>query len=67
MDARVKSSVLWGLVAALAFLVLAQGYRLVTDRGVSLAALVGVAAIVAAAAAALAYVAEERLARKERV
>ncbi len=67
MRPRAKSSALWGLVGALAFLVLAQGYRLVTDRGVAFAALVGVALAVAVAATAVAYVAEGRLARKERV
>jgi hypothetical protein len=32
MDPRVKSSLLWGLVGGMAFLVLVQGYHLVGDR-----------------------------------
>ena len=67
MDSRAKSSVLWGAVAAMAFLVLAQGYRLVMGRGVGILALLGVAVVVALAAALLAYAVEGRLARKERV
>jgi hypothetical protein len=67
MRPRVKASVLWGLVGALAFLVLAQGYRLVVGRLVGFAALLVVAGVVGVAAAALAYAAQGRLARKERV
>ncbi|MFC7047097.1 hypothetical protein ACFQH6_18380 [Halobacteriaceae archaeon GCM10025711] len=67
MRPRVKSSLLWGLVGALSFLVLAQGYRLVTDRGVGLPALLVVAVVVAVAATAASYLADGWATRKRRV
>jgi len=67
MDPRVKSSVLWGAVGALAFLVLAQGYTLLTSRGPGPLSTLGVALVVGVVVTALAYAAEGRLARKERV
>ena len=54
---RTKASALWGLVGALSFLVLAQGYRLLDGPGVGFLPLLGVAALVAIAASAAAYVA----------
>lgn len=67
MEPRRRASLLWGLVGALSFLVLAQGYRLVTDRGVGPLALLGVAIAVFAGATALSYVLAGRLPRNERV
>lgn len=61
VDARTKSTVLWGVVGALAFLVLAQGYLLVSGERVAYTGLFGVAAVVFAAAAATAHVAAGRL------
>jgi len=61
MDPRVRSSLLWGLVGALSFLVLVQGYELVADAGVGPAAKAGVALLVGAAAAGLAYAGERYL------
>jgi methylaspartate ammonia-lyase len=66
MDARRKDSLLWGLVGALAFLVLVQGYELVTDQGVALAVKGGVALAVLAATAAAAHTLRPRLAGNER-
>ena len=64
---RVKSCLLWGVVGALAFLALAQGYVLLVARlPVDLLVRFGVALAVGAAVAATSYVAEHRLARKGR-
>ena len=49
MDARVKASLLWGLVGSMAFLALVQGYHLVADRFLGLAPM-AVGAIVVFAA-----------------
>ena len=61
VDARTKSTVLWGVVGALAFLVLAQGYLLIAGQRVAYTPLLGVAAVVFAAAAATSPVAAGRL------
>lgn len=61
MDARTKSSLLWGGVGALAFLALVQGYQLATDATVTVRAMALVAAVVAVAATGAAYWAEGRL------
>jgi hypothetical protein len=61
MDARTKSSLLWGLVGALAFLVLAQGYLLLADVSVAYLPLLGIAAVVFALSAAATHTAAERL------
>jgi len=61
MDPRTKSSLLWGAVGTLAFLVLIQGYQLVAGGGVTVAAIAGVAAVVGVGATALTYVAHGRL------
>jgi len=61
MDPRTKSSLLWGVIAGLAFLVLLQGYELVTGQRVTLGAKFGVALAVLVGATALSYVARDRL------
>lgn len=60
---RTRSALLWGLVGAMAFLALAQGYRLLASLGLGTLALVGVAVVVGGVTALLAYVAEPRLVR----
>ena len=57
MNPRAKSSALWGVVGALSFLVLAQGYHLLDGPNVGFLSLLGVALLVAIAASAAAYVA----------
>ncbi|WP_129114431.1 hypothetical protein [Halegenticoccus tardaugens] len=67
MRPRLRSSLLWGLVGALAFLVFAQGYVLLGgDLPVGFLARLGVAALVGAIAAGLTYATEHRLAEKGR-
>lgn len=66
MHPRTKSSLLWGVVAALAFLVLAQAYELLAAPGIGLRAKLAVAVVVAGVAAVASYVAEEWLTRSER-
>ncbi|MDS0260069.1 hypothetical protein NDI56_11760 [Haloarcula sp. S1CR25-12] len=61
MDLRTKSSLLWGVVAALAFLVLLQGYELLADLRVTLGAKAGVTIVVLVGATALTYAAHGRL------
>jgi len=61
MDARTKATLLWGVIGALAFLVLAQGYLLVSGERVPYAALLGVAVVVFAASAGTAHVAADRV------
>ena len=61
MDPVRKSSVLWGVVGGLAYLVLLQGYELVAGATVSLGVKFGVAVLVAVGAAALTYAAAGRL------
>jgi hypothetical protein len=62
MNARHKSSLLWGLVGTLAFLVLVQGYHLlVAPLTVGPAIIGGVALLVGAAAAGLTHVLEPRV------
>lgn len=46
MDPLVKSSLLWGAIGALSFLVLVQGYHLITGEFVGVWAMVGVAGVV---------------------
>jgi hypothetical protein len=55
MDARTKDSLLWGLVGALAFLVLAQGYLLVAERGIGVVPTLGVTLAVFAVATGASY------------
>ena len=61
MDARTKATLLWGVIGALGFLVLAQGYLLVSGQRVPYAALLGVAVVVFAASAVTAHVAADRV------
>ncbi|WP_436908338.1 hypothetical protein [Halosimplex marinum] len=56
-----KSSLLWGLVGGLSFLVLAQGYELLGDLGVGFAPKLGVAAVVAVGAATATHLTRDRL------
>ena len=62
-----RDALLWGLVGALSFLVLAQGYRLVTDQGPSLWVLLAVALVVWVVASVGSAVLASRLERKRRV
>ncbi|MBV0902139.1 hypothetical protein [Haloarcula salina] len=61
MKPRTKSSLLWGVVGGLAFLVLVQGYELLAAEPVSVPAKVGVALVVAAGAALATYATQPRL------
>ncbi|MFB6081712.1 MAG: hypothetical protein ABEJ67_02715 [Halanaeroarchaeum sp.] len=67
MTPRQRASLLWGVVGAFAFLVLAQGYRLITGEGLSLPALLGVAVLVWALASVGSYALARRLAGKRSV
>jgi len=60
-SAEAKSALLWGLVAAMAFLALYQGYVLLGADGIGFPSAFLVAVAVGAAGTAVAYVAEERL------
>jgi len=57
----VKSSLLWGLVGGLAFLVLVQGYDLLADLSVGLGARLLVALVVTVAAAGATHVVRGRV------
>ena len=64
---RTKSALLWGLVGALAFLVLVQGYRLFAGSlGVDVLSALGIALVLGTAVSVVSYVAEPRLATKGR-
>jgi len=64
MNPRTKSSLLWGVVGALSFLVLYQGYLLVDGDGVPVPAVAAVTLAVAAGATALSYLGEGWLAER---
>jgi hypothetical protein len=67
MDWTHKSSVLWGLVGALSFLVLLQGYHLVAGEFVGVSVMVGTAVVVFGLTAVSAQVLRPRIAtRNER-
>lgn len=67
MDRAVKSSLLWGVVGALSFLVLLQGYHLTAGEFVGLGEMIGVATLVFVASTATTHVVRPRLAsRNER-
>ncbi|WP_049893672.1 hypothetical protein [Halogranum rubrum] len=67
MRPRTKSGVLWGLVGALTFLALTQGYvLLVGPLPLSLLVRLGVAVVLGVVVASAAYVTEYRVARKGR-
>lgn len=55
------SAFLWGVVAALAFLVLAQGYNLLATSRITSPVMVGVAVVVGCVASVLAYATETAL------
>ncbi|WP_299335809.1 hypothetical protein [Haloplanus sp.] len=62
MNARQKSSGLWGVVGALSFLVLVQGYRLLLGPlGVGTAVVAGVTLLVAGVTTGFSYVLEPRM------
>jgi hypothetical protein len=62
MNARRKSSLLWGVVGTLSFLVLVQGYHLlVAPLAVGPVIVGGLALLVGAAATGLTYALEPRL------
>lgn len=61
MDPRLKASLLWGLVGALSFLVLVQGYELIGELGLSFLVKLVVATGVFGGATAASYAAEGRL------
>ena len=63
-DQRRRAALLWGLVGALSFLVLVQGYELLAEPGVGVPAKVGVALAVGLAATAATYVLQGRLAAR---
>jgi hypothetical protein len=62
MDPRTREALGWGLVGSLAFLVLALGYVLVTDRSVPLPALFAVAVVVFGVASGATYAIRPRVA-----
>lgn len=66
MDPRTTGSLLWGLVSLLAFLVLLQGYVLLTDAAVGVAVAAVVALVVGAAGATTAHLARDWLRRRAR-
>lgn len=55
MDPAVESSLRWGVVGALTFLVLVQGYQVVVGRFVGIGVLVGVTVGVGVCGAALTH------------
>jgi len=55
MDATVRSNLGWGLVGALSFLVLVQGYQIVVNRFVGIGVLVGVTVAVGLCSAVLTH------------
>lgn len=61
MDPTVKSSLLWGMIGALAYLVLLQGYQLVAETFVGLPAMVGVATVVGCVSAVTAHALRPRI------
>jgi len=61
VDPATKSSLLWGVVGGLSFLVLAQGYELLGDLGVGLGPKVAVAVVVAVGAAVATHATRDRL------
>lgn len=67
MRSRAKAGLLWGVIGALAFLVLHQAYLLVGGEFTSVAVVVGTTLVVGVAAGVASYLAEGWLAQKERV
>jgi hypothetical protein len=65
MDPQLRRSALWGLIGGLSFLVLLQGYELVTTERVDWLVKLGVAGAVVVGATALTYAAARRPTRNE--
>jgi hypothetical protein len=65
MDPATKASLLWGVVGALSFLVLVQGYELLASQPISATVKVGVALAVGVGATVLTHAARGRLPRNE--
>ena len=61
MNPRLKASVLWGAIGALSFLVLVQGYELLSNERLAFTLKVAVAGAVAATAAGSTYLADPLL------
>jgi len=61
MDSRTKEALLWGVVGTLSFLVLVQGYELLTEASVTVGVKAGVALLVGVVAAATTHVVRGRL------
>jgi len=61
MDPRIKETLLWGVVGALSFLVLVQGYELLTDASVTVGVKAGVALLVGGGAALVTHLARDQL------
>jgi hypothetical protein len=61
MDPAIKSSLLWGLVGTLAFLVLVQGYQLLTTEFVRVEFVGGIAVVVGVVTAVVAHRLRPRL------
>ena len=66
MHPRTQSGLLWGTIAALAFLVLTQGYELLAAPGIGLLVKLGIAVVVGVVAVGVSYVVEAWLERSER-
>ncbi|WP_136717389.1 hypothetical protein [Halorientalis salina] len=62
-----KASLLWGFVGGLSFLVLLQGYELLSTQRVDWLVKFGVALVVVAGATGLSYAYQQRARRKERL
>lgn len=65
MDPEVKSSLLWGVVGGLAFLVFVQGYQLLTEEFVAVEVVVGIGAVVGVVAATVTHLIRPFLRREE--
>ncbi|MFW5974024.1 MAG: hypothetical protein ACOCPZ_01425 [Natrialbaceae archaeon] len=63
MDPGRKSSLLWGLVGALAFLVLVQAYHLFTRQFLAVPTIAGVTLAVSIVSASLAHLLRPRIRR----
>jgi hypothetical protein len=61
MDRRTRGSLLWGVVGALSFLVLVQGYELLTEAAVTVGVKAGVALLVGGGAAVVTHLARDQL------
>jgi len=61
MDPVRRESVLWGVVSALLFAVLALGYRIATGADVPVLLVLGVGALVGVVTAVLSYLVVSRL------